>query len=82
MLFVYWQECGVNCVKFQKTTLTSRFNQDALDAPYHDDNAFGSTYGDHRAYLEFSESDFRILKAYADEVGIMFSASCMDIVRF
>lgn len=44
-------------------------------------NSFGKTYGEHRAHLEFSEEDFKTLQEYAEQsVGVMFTASCMDIV--
>ncbi|CAL8115442.1 unnamed protein product [Orchesella dallaii] len=75
------KECGVSCVKFQKSSLTDRFTQSALEAPYIGENSFGKTYGEHRAHLEFSPEEFKMLQEYAEKtVGIMFTASCMDIV--
>ncbi|ODM98227.1 Sialic acid synthase [Orchesella cincta] len=74
------KECGVSCVKFQKSSLPDRFTQSALDAPYIGENSFGKTYGKHRAHLEFSHEEFKMLQEYAEQtVGIMFTASCMDI---
>lgn len=76
-----FQDCGVNCVKFQKSSLTDRFTKTALEAPYKGLNSFGSTYGEHRSHLEFSYKEFKQLQKYAEEdVGIMFTSSCMDMV--
>lgn len=75
-----FQSCGANCVKFQKSCLQERFTKKALGEPYINPNSFGSTYGEHRQNLEFSEIQFKELQAYAKEVGILFTSSAMDIV--
>ena len=78
---LYSQKCGVDCVKFQKSSLTDRFTQKTLESAYVGENSFGSTYGEHRAHLEFSETEFQELQNYAEkEIGIHFTASPMDIV--
>lgn len=74
-----FQNCGADCVKFQKTCLNEKFNQAALERPYLNDNSFGSTYGDHKKWLEFSEEQFFEIKSYADSLDIMFSATAMDL---
>lgn len=66
-------------MKFQKSDLTEKFTQGALDKPYPSVNSFGVTYGDHKKFLEFSDIQFNELKNFADQNGIMFSASAMDI---
>lgn len=77
------KECGADVAKFQKSTLTAKFNKAALGRPYNSKNSFGKTYGEHKNFLEFSEEDFIELKKYAEEeVDILFTASGMDIPAF
>lgn len=42
-------------------------------------NSFGSTYGEHKQFLEFTEDQFKELQKFAEETGIHFSASAMDL---
>ncbi|XP_025831411.1 sialic acid synthase [Agrilus planipennis] len=74
------KECGADCVKFQKTCLLEKFNRAALNQPYNNRNSWGKTYGEHKAFLEFSEDEFLELKQCADENNILFTASAMDLV--
>lgn len=73
------QECGADCVKFQKTDLNEKFNAQKLLQPYDSVNSWGATYGEHKKYLEFSEEQFIALQSYAHEIGILFTASAMDL---
>ncbi|KAJ8917194.1 hypothetical protein NQ315_012686 [Exocentrus adspersus] len=72
------KDCGADCVKFQKTCLSQKFNERALQRAYTSPNSFGRTYGEHKAFLEFSETEFVQLQLYADEIDILFTASAMD----
>ncbi|KAL1506229.1 hypothetical protein ABEB36_005626 [Hypothenemus hampei] len=72
------KECGADCVKFQKTCLEEKFTHSALKAPYFGENSWGTTYKEHKEFLEFSEDDFLQLQAYAKEVDTLFTASAMD----
>lgn len=72
------KECDVDCVKFQKTDLSARFNKAALERPYLSSNSWGKTYGEHRKYLEFNEDQFYELCQFAHQHNIAFSASGMD----
>lgn len=65
-------------MKFQKSHLASKFTAAALARPYNGPNSWGQTYGQHKTHLEFTIEQYVQLKAYADEVGILFSASAMD----
>lgn len=65
-------------MKFQKTCLRAKFNKRALERSYTNLNSWGKTYGEHKAYLEFSEEQFLALQRYSKELGIMFTASAMD----
>lgn len=73
------QESGVDCVKFQKSSLADKFTGDALGRPYTSANSWGNTYGAHKSHLEFSIDQFRTLQSYAKKIGILFSASAMDL---
>ena len=72
------KETGSHCVKFQKRTISRILTKEGLDAPYINDNSFGKTYGEHKAFLEFSYDQFSELKKYSDEIGIMMTASGWD----
>ena len=39
---------------------------------YNSENSYAKTYGEHREYLEFDESQYLELKEYSD-LGIIFS---------
>ncbi|KAJ8984650.1 hypothetical protein NQ317_009878 [Molorchus minor] len=72
-------DCGVDCVKFQKTCLEEKFNRTALNRLYDSPNSFGKTYGEHKSFLEFSEDQFKDLQKYAEKLEIFFTASAMDM---
>jgi sialic acid synthase len=74
------KECGADCVKFQKTCLHEKFNSAALKRPYVGPNSWGSTYGEHKQHLEFSDAQFKELQKFALQMGIIFTASAMDMV--
>ncbi|GFY74874.1 sialic acid synthase [Trichonephila inaurata madagascariensis] len=75
-------DCGVDCVKFQKSDLESRFTNEVLRRPYNSKNSWGDTYGEHRSFLEFSNTEFRELKEFAEQLGVIFTASAMDKILF
>lgn len=75
-----FQQAGADCVKFQKTNLQDKFTASALAKPYESEHSFGATYGEHKSKLEFTNEQFCELRAYAEGIGIMFSASAMDLV--
>ncbi|XP_071947950.1 N-acetylneuraminate-9-phosphate synthase-like [Antedon mediterranea] len=72
------KEAGADCAKFQKSELDFKFNKAALAKPYTSKHSWGKTYGEHKRFLEFSHDQYRQLKAYAEELGIFFTASGMD----
>lgn len=76
------KEAGASCVKFQKTCLKEKFTKKYLERSYDNPNSWGKTYGEHKTHLEFSDSQYRELFRYANEVGILFTASAMDMVSF
>lgn len=74
------KNCGCDYAKFQKRNpkelLTSEQANAPHPVPYH---AYGSTYGDHREFLELTLNQHRELKDYCEEVGIGYSSSVWDV---
>ena len=71
---------GADCVKFQKSSLRHKFNTAALEREYSGEHSWGSTYGEHKRHLEFSEEEFRELQRHAAQEEVFFTASAMDLV--
>ncbi|XP_065072967.1 sialic acid synthase [Ochlerotatus camptorhynchus] len=76
------KELGVDCVKFQKSCLQAKFTVKALERQYTGPHSWGTTYGEHKSYLEFSIDDYRSLQQFCSEIGILFTASAMDPISF
>ena len=79
-LFRVAKECGANAVKLQKRDNRSLYTKEAFNKPYDHENSFGTTYGEHREFLEFGAYEYRELKQYAEELGITFFATAFDIL--
>lgn len=73
--------CGVDAVKFQKRDLATWQALDPVGwaTPYNSEHAFGDTYGEHRAYLEFNHAIYLELKQYAESLGLVFFATAFDV---
>jgi sialic acid synthase len=71
---------GVRYVKFQK-----RNNKELLTAEQYNaqhpvpENSYGTTYGDHREFLEFNVAQNKELKEYCDSIDIVYSTSVWDV---
>merc|ERR1719499_2340306 len=73
------KEAGADVGKFQKRNPRELLTKEQYDAPHpNPDNAFGSTYGAHREFLELSIDDHKELKAHCDEIGLIYSCSVWD----
>ncbi len=72
--------CKVDGVKFQKRTPRELLNQDEYNArhpnPIH---AYGSTYGEHREFLEFNVDQHKQLKKWCEERSLIYSTSVWDL---
>jgi sialic acid synthase len=73
---------GADAVKFQKRTINEMYTQEYLLTPYLKENSFGSTYGSHKDFLEFSDEELLELKSVADFNNITFSVSGFDFSGF
>lgn len=77
-LFRAAKDCGANAVKLQKRHNQELFTQAFYDKPYDHENSFGTTYGEHRDFLEFGRDEYLELKRYAKEIDITFFATAFD----
>ena len=72
------KECGANAVKLQKRENRKLYTQAAYDKPYDHGNSFGTTYGEHREFLEFGEAEYKELMDYSDEIGVTMFSTAFD----
>ncbi|MFH0732481.1 MAG: N-acetylneuraminate synthase family protein [Candidatus Omnitrophota bacterium] len=70
--------CGVNAVKLQKRDVKNLYIKSMYAKPYDNENSFGSTYGEHREFLEFGLDEYIELKKYAEALGLIFFATAFD----
>ena len=76
------KKSGVDVVKFQKRDIEewSKRKKEVYNSPHKDlKNSFGTTYKEHREFLEFSFDEHKELKKYCDKIGIKYSASVWDL---
>ncbi|MFN3942531.1 MAG: N-acetylneuraminate synthase family protein [Flavobacterium sp.] len=72
--------CKADAVKFQKRNNKELLTEEQYHAPHpNPSNSYGSTYGEHREYLEFNQEQHTELKAYCDSIGIVYSTSVWDL---
>jgi sialic acid synthase len=71
-------EAGAHAVKLQKRDNRALFTGEMYDSPYNSENAYAPTYGTHREALEFNREQYAELKAYAEEIGILFFSTAFD----
>lgn len=69
---------GASAVKFQKRNNKKLFTPSAYNEIYNSENAFGKTYGEHRDFLEFGESEYRRCIDEAKNLGITFFSTAFD----
>ena len=77
-MFKVAKECGADAVKLQKRDNKSLYTKAGYEKPYDNENSYGETYGKHREALEFGESEYQELKAYAKEIGVTMFATAFD----
>jgi len=71
-------ECGVNAVKFQKRDNKNLYTSELYNKPYENENSFGTTYGEHREFLEFGYQEYVQLKRYAESLNLEFMCTAFD----
>lgn len=71
--------CNADAVKFQKRNNVELLTEEQYNAPHPNPaNSYGDTYGAHREFLEFDVNQHAELKAYCEEIGIVYSTSVWD----
>tara|TARA_B100001094_G_scaffold330200_1_gene394858 strand:- start:309 stop:1148 length:840 start_codon:yes stop_codon:yes gene_type:complete len=74
------KKCGADYVKSQKREPKLCLTEEQYWKPYDSPNSFGSTYGEHKEALEFSEDEWEELFFFARENNINLFASVFDEV--
>lgn len=77
-LFKKAKECGADAVKLQKRDNKSLFTKELYDSLYDNPNSYGTTYGEHREFLEFEKNEYIELKKYAEKLEITFFSTPFD----
>ncbi len=78
-LFDAAKQCGASAVKLQKRDNRSLYTRDMYDEPYNSGNAYASSYGLHREFLEFDRDQYVELLNYAKDIGITMFSTAWDI---
>jgi sialic acid synthase len=72
--------CEVDIVKFQKRYPKELLSAEQYNSPHPNPvHSYGTTYGEHREYLEFSVDQHRQLKETAESEKLIYSTSVWDI---
>jgi sialic acid synthase len=72
--------CGADYAKFQKRHPKELLTEEQYNTPHPVAyNAYGSTYGQHREFLELTAAQHRSLKIYAESIDIGYATSVWDI---
>ena len=72
------KDSGANAVKLQKRFNKELYTKSFYNSLYNNPNSYAKTYGKHRDFLEFNFNQYKILKKYADKLGIIFFATPFD----
>ena len=71
--------CGADVAKFQKRNNKILLTEEQYNAPHPNPiNSYGSTYGEHREFLEFNVEQHGELKKYCESIGITYCTSVWD----
>lgn len=72
--------CRADVIKFQKRNPKELLSEEQYNAPHPNPmHAYGKTYGEHREFLEFDQSQHAELKKFCEEIGIIYSTSVWDV---
>jgi sialic acid synthase len=69
---------GADAIKFQTRNNKYLFSTSAYNMKYNSENAFGSTYGEHREFLEIDPDWIPILKRDCQEHNVFFMSTPFD----
>ncbi len=77
-MFKQAKHAGASAVKLQKRNNKKLYTKRFFNNQYIHENSYGDTYGEHREFLEFGESEYKELKSLANELKIDFFATPFD----
>ena len=77
-LIIAAKNSGADAVKFQKRFNKFLYTDTFYNSIYNSPNSYAKTYGEHRDFLEFNFSQFKILKKYAEKLKMIFFATPFD----
>lgn len=77
-LFDAAKRSGADAVKLQKKDYKNLYTDAFFNSPYNSENAFGNTYGEHKAALEFEDEQYETLQRAAKEIGITLFSTAFD----
>lgn len=69
-------EAGADCFKLQKRTIETVYTKEELDKPR--ESPWGTTNREQKLGLEFGKVEYQELAAYANKLGLDFTASAWD----
>lgn len=80
MIRIAAQYCKADMVKFQKRCVRELLSSEEYNRPHPNPyNAYGTTYGQHREFLEFDLNQHRQLQQWCSEESIEYSTSVWDL---
>lgn len=72
--------CKADVVKFQKRNNKELLSVEEYNRPHpNPNNSYGSTYGEHREFLEFNLKQHLELKEFCEQLGLIYSTSVWDL---
>lgn len=72
--------CKADAIKFQKRCPRELLTPEQYNTPHPNVcNSYGSTYGEHREFLEFTVEQHHQLKKWCEEAGITYATSVWDM---
>lgn len=76
----------MNAVKLTKRDLEEELSASQMNRPYDNENSFGKTYGEHRAFLELSDDEHFEVYKYAKSKGLDFvetlcAVKCLSLLK-
>lgn len=80
MIKIAAEFCGADIVKFQKRNNMELLGEEEYNTSHPVmENSYGTTYGEHRDFLEFSLDQHKQLKDWCEEYGTVYSTSVWDL---
>ncbi|WP_018127131.1 N-acetylneuraminate synthase family protein [Balneola vulgaris] len=80
MIMMIAKFCKADYAKFQKRNPKEVLTPEQYNMPHPvEANSYGTTYGEHREFLEFDLDQHKQLKAWCEEQGIGYSTSVWDL---